>query len=62
MRSIIDSDPDVAVFLELRMEEIFRRMRAQGWDDRDIGVVLDEMIDRYRRGTDPDEIRQRIAM
>lgn len=62
MHSIIDSDPDLAVFLRLRLQEIFLRLRQQGWDDGDIGLVLDEMVSRYDRQSEPDDIRLRLTM
>jgi hypothetical protein len=62
MRSIKDSDPDLAVFLKLRMQEIFLRLKSQGWSDADIGVALDELIVRFERNREPEDMRLRLAM
>ena len=62
MRSIVDSDPDLAVFLRLRLQEIFRRLQSQGWDDGDIGLVLDELVSRYDRQSEPGDMRLRLTM
>jgi hypothetical protein len=62
MRSIKDSDPDLAVFLRLRMQEIFLRLKSQGWTDADIGVALDELVVRFERNGEPEDMRFRLAM